>query len=583
MSVPYQLVSSGEVSQAITALADSEWLACDSETTGLDPYISKPRLLILKGEDTPVFLFDLFQPDIAGPVISFLKTGAPKFVGQNLTFDCKMFRHHYGLNFETVWDTHRASRLIHNGLQNVGHDLYVLYKRELGIDPPAEDLGASDWSGELGPKQLSYAAGDVYYLHTLKAALDTQIKRLGLEKALEIENGVVCAEAELELAGMPFDAEAWTRLANNNIKLKGQLTNRLFDLLPNPNRQLDLFGRDVVGAPWNLDSPAQLLKSLQTMGYKLLDTSDDSLATLEGMLGKLLRDYREVSQGVKMFGLDYLKFIHPVTGRIHARYWPFTAAGRYSCSHPNLQQVVRPTDPPRPLEYRECFRPAPGHKFVIADYSQVELRVCAHLSQDPRLLEAYRNNEDIHTKTAVFLTGRSDKTARQMSKPMNFGLIFSLGAERLKLKAKTDYGVDLSLEQASYYRDKWFENYSGVRKWQRRTASASARTKPSRTVSGRLRYIDPTFYGEFLNSPIQGTAAEATKVAMRNVYDSIIRKGKGKLCNVVHDELVLEVEEGLAKEVAVLLKQAMESALQPMIPSVPAVAEAKVVSNWSEK
>ncbi len=589
----YTLITSRtQAEQLANIITAQPHIGADTETEGFDPYQGRPRLLILRVADH-TYLVDLFQTGhIWNPIVWALCDYKGVIVGQGLKFDAKWWLQHLGWSASNVYDTHRASRLIYNGKEGIGHNLYELYQRELGIAPPAEDLGASNWSGELSPEQLAYAAGDVEYILPLAGAFDEKIIALGLEKVMTLENNVVIAEACMELAGMPFDATAWEALATSNIERKARLSPHVFSLLPNINKQVTLFGEDIVGPAWNLDSPVQLKKALHMAGYDVPDTSENSLATLPGALGKALLEYREVTQGVKSFGLDYLENVHPKTGRIHASYWPHTGAGRYSCAKPNIQQT------PHAKQYRECFKPAEGNCLVISDFSQLELRLCAQISGDRAMQDAYSKGKDLHTLTAIALTGRDDAEARRIAKSANFNLIFGGGAETLAIYAKTNYGVDITIDEAKGLIKRFFNVYRQVKGWHKKITHKSMQLIPARTIYGRIRYlpldtqyvneegkvVTKSSYNKRINTPIQGSGADAIKVAMRLVWERLLKKyPQTRLCSTVHDEISVECPRTDAETVRERLHECMIEALQPMLPDVPAGADTKICAHWGDK
>jgi DNA polymerase-1 len=551
-------------------------IALDLETTGLDPIKDKIRLVIIKfTPHTSPRVFDVFDAEeehaARMAITSHLQAGG-LVIGQNLKFDQKFLAHHWGMWLPNIFDTYRMSNILYAGKDGYKHDLYSIYKRELDLDPPTEDLGGSDWSGTLTKEQIRYAASDVEQMFTLYAVMSSKLARLGLIRCSRIENEVVPAEAALELAGFPIDWGRWKTQCKNNITTKINSGGWLKGRLPNPIRQANLFGEE----PWNLDSNQQLAEALRLDGHPLPDTSEQSLS---GISDEKLRDelltYRGASQAVKSFGYEYASNIHYMTGRIHPWYFPFTAAGRYSCRKPNLQQI------PRDGAFRRCFRPPDDSVFVVSDYSQIELRIAAEVSGDKELIRAYEACEDVHIKTAKALVGREDKAARQIAKSANFGLLYGAGAETLSVYARTNYGVDMSVAEAEAHRETFFSLYSGVREWQRR--AGNSKSKYTKTLAGRIRWVGEDMYTERLNSPVQGTGADGLKTAMRLVWERLVRPGLADMVNVVHDEIVMEAKTDRGPEVKEALEKAMVDGMQPLLRRVPVLAEAKVANSWADK
>ncbi|HPD39825.1 MAG TPA: DNA polymerase, partial [Mesotoga infera] len=339
--------------------------------------------------------------------------------------------------------------------------------------------------------------------------------------------------------------------------------------------------RNLFGDGINLNSPKQLLEALEKRGIK---TDKTDAATLKSMEKKhpeasVILRYRKASKAVSTFTEKLPGFIHPVTGRIHPSYWQLGAAtGRFSCSNPNLQQI------PNELRFRECFIPAPGNKFVIADYSQIELRVAAAISRDPVMLKAYRTGEDLHRQTAAILTGKDpadiDKKERQLAKAVNFGLLFAMGARGLSDYAENSYGVKMSVREAEEFKGKFFDHYTGLRDWHKCTKSGSY--YEARTLKGRRRlWSTVSSLNERLNMPVQGTAADIMKIALARLPKAL--KGtEAKLVAIIHDEIILEVPEDKAEEAKRMLVTVMESAGDGFI-DIPLVAEAAIADSWAGK
>src|SRR5262249_45030351 len=252
----------------------------------------------------------------------------------------------------------------------------------------------------------------------------------------------------------------------------------------------------------NLDSPAQVLQALQALGIPVASTAKWALAPLAEAFPvvKALLDYRTVRKALTI-ARALPTHMHPVTGRLHPTYWQLGAAtGRFSCSDPNLQQM------PRTAAFRCGVVARPGCRLVLADYSQIELRVMAALSQDPRMLAAYQTGEDLHCLTAALLLDKPiDQVTtgeRQAAKAVNFGLIYAMGPESLRAYAQQSYGVTLTLEQARTFHQRFFEAYAGVAQWQQRIREAMP-VMESRTLSGRRRQsAPPPLIATLYNPPV---------------------------------------------------------------------------------
>ncbi len=574
----YTYITTQSTLPAIAAdLAGSEVISLDLETLGFDPHSCKIRLLSLNTENG-VYVVDAFRVDIT-PLIEALRTTKALIVGQNLKFDQKFLLHHHGLELPRVFDTYRASSLIYNGVEKK-HDLWSLYKRELDIDPTVEDLGGEGWSApELSQSQLDYAADDVTKLPLLRDKLRAKLISNGLVRIAKIEFDAILPEAAMELNGFYLDRDRWLELATSNESTARRYESRLLAALPHPDGQMTLPG---MCANFNLQSPQQLLKSLMRMGMYISDTNERTLAMQldDWPIVADILEYREYAQCVKSFGPDYLNRINPVTGRVHTSFYPFTGAGRYASSTPNLQQV------PRKKAFRECFRAAPGKVLVIADYSQVELRIAAEMAGDSTMIAAYARGDDVHALTASLVSDvpldQVTKSQRQMAKAVNFGLVYGMAAPKLQVYAKANYGVTMSLTEAETFRDRYFDSYAGIARWHRRIFSDSNREKcTTRTIGGRTRRLKVDAYNEHANSPVQGTGADGLKAALRLVYNKT--KSYAKLVHMVHDEIVLETAPECAEQAQTDLEAGMVAGMQQFLERVPVVVEGGVGASWAEK
>ena len=600
---PYETVTSASRLPAIAEeIVQAEVIALDLETTGFSPYSSDIRLLSLN-TGKGVYVVDAFQTKTLEPVIQALRDSKGVKVGQNLKFDQKFLLHKHDLELWPIFDTYRASAIVYNGkfMGRGAHDLYALYSRELGIAPEAQDLGGSDWSNpNLTSEQLDYAAEDVIHLPSLREKLKPKLRDNKLNQIALIEFQAILPEAAMELNGIGFDKEAWLKLAASNAATAEKLRKELIHELPSPSKQRALPGFD---PDFNLQSPAHVLKSLQQLGLQTLNpdpefpddwkkrkmgpiqsTNEIVLAMFKKehpIVAKIL-DYRGFAQAVKSFGPEYVEYVSPVTGRIHTNYFPFTGAGRYASSDPNLQQV------PRGQEFRSCFIAPPGKCLVGADYSQIELRIAAELSGDETLMGVYIRGEDAHAQTASLVSNialsQVTKGQRQMAKAVNFGLIYGMAAPKLVLYAQANYNVTMTLKEAEQFRNRYFEGYAGVRNWHRQIFSDSNKARGvTRTVAGRLRYLTREAHNEFANTPVQGTGADGLKAALPLVYRRLKKYGgKARMVHMVHDEILTEADNDPELTAAVKkdLEEGMVEAIQPMLKRVPVVVESGTGTNW---
>jgi len=555
-------------------------IGVDTETTSLSPFEGSVRLLQIATPEQS-FVIDLFElPALNHPGLRELLSAAhPIKVFHNAKFDLKMLLRHFNLEVRGVFDTLLASQLIGAGRLEGGHGLAAVSDRHLGelVD---KSMQLSDWSGRLTESQYEYAAKDAELMLPLYEKLSASISELSLEDVATLEFECILPMAAMELAGMALDADCWRAVVVNLERAHDVLSDQLRRELAAGVPQLSLFGDP---PNINLDSPTQVTDALANMGIKVEGTRSwqlQPLATEHPAIEKLL-EYRSVQKLLSSYGLALLDHINPETGRLHADFRQMGATGgRMSCSDPNLQQV------PNTPEYRSCFRAPVGRKLVIADYSQIELRILADWSQDTALVKALLSGEDLHCVTASQMLGISlgevSKDQRAAAKQLNYGIMYGLGAQGLASR------IGCSLDEAEGLLRKYFEAYSGVAAFLRDAADRAVGDRESRTRSGRLIYFtfdanDRSQVGAAQrlgkNAPIQGSSADIIKRSLALLYDAL-KPIDAKIVNCVHDEIVVEAAEAQADEAATILDHQMVAAAREFISSVPVTVDIVVADAW---
>jgi DNA polymerase I-like protein with 3'-5' exonuclease and polymerase domains len=578
---PFTVITDpADLEQALGAISGNSIIGVDTETTGLDAFRSRVRLLQIATPDQS-YVFDLFQVrafDHAS-LRSIMSTPHTTKIFHNAKFDVKMLLHHFNLEVRGVFDTLLASQLIGAGRSEGGHGLAAVSDRHLGelVD---KSMQVSDWSGTLSNAQYEYAAKDAALMLPLRDALAEKLASLGLEDAAKLEFECVLPISAMELAGMAIDGDCWRRLVADVERAHEALSLELKRELAGGIPQLSLFDEP---PNINLDSPTQIIGTLARMGIKVEGTRSwqlQPLAKQHPAIAKLL-EYRSVQKSLSSYGLSLLNHIHPATGRIHPDFRQIGATGgRMSCSDPNLQQV------PNTPEYRSCFRAPAGRKLVIADYSQIELRILADWSQDTALVKALLSGEDLHCVTASQMFGipldQVTKHQRAAAKQLNYGIMYGLGAQGLAAR------IDCPAEEAEGLIRKYFVAYSGVASFLREAADRAIRERESRTRSGRL--ISFTFDSNDRsqvaanqrlgkNAPIQGSSADIIKRALALLYDAL-KPLDAQIVNCIHDEIVVEVAEAQAEECATILEQQMVAAAREFIRSVPVTVDTAIGDAW---
>lgn len=569
----------------------------DIETTALDPRFGDIRLvqLIVPGVENDsrgrIYVIDLFQTKTLGPVLAAMRETSAIFVIHNAKFEQKWMWWKFRFRMWPVFCTFRASAMTYNGKKGIKHDLDSVIIRELGEHPVNTGQGASDWSKpNLTQEQKDYAAEDVLRLLRLRVALKGKLTEYGLLTTALVEFGVVFAEGRTELNGFALNQEKWKALAETNIEARTRAREELLYELPHPKDQLALPG---FGGQWNVDSPQQMLASLQRLGLKIENTPEIVLAQHAGKypLVKKVLDYRHIAQRVKTFGMTFLRHID-ADGRIHPEYFGLLVTGRYSANK-SMQQI------PRGAEFRDCFEPLEGRRLVGADYSGIEMRLCAEISGDKALTLVFVNGEDAHRATAAVIMdidpSQVSKGDRQNAKPVNFGFIYGMMPDKLILYAMSNYGVTLTPHQAKTYRKRYFERYEGIGHWHKRVLRDGQRNGFSRTLCGRIRYLDPNeAFNEFYNTPVQGSGADALKTSLAIVQDALDARygitpaetpdGPVQIVHHVHDEIILEADDDheMVADTERLLHDGMKEGMEKFVKTVPVVVDPSNGRSWAE-
>jgi DNA polymerase I len=592
MEVYFQLVSDADqLKKACEDLRGREYLGFDVETTHLEPHKGKLRLVQLSdGRNTKVIDLkpfreqgDLRQNPALAPLRDLIASGRHTLIAHNAKFDTKWVRHELGVEVGSIYDTYLASVLISAGDGERRHGLADVMQYFCGVTLDKTEQ-VSDWdAGELSHSQLEYAARDAAVMNEVRAKLDERIAADGLNNVLRLENECVMPIAEMELNGFYLDEPLWRKQLERVAAAQARYADELQDMLSAGVAQASLFGRPMI----NLDSQHQVSEALIGLGIPVPNSTRawelQPLADRYPQVAKLL-EYRGMAKASQSFGENILQFIEPSTGRVHADFRQIGApTGRFSCSSPNLQQI------PHGPEYRRCFTAPRGRKLVIADYSQIELRILADLSEDKNFIEAFVSGRDFHAATAaqVFGIALDEVSAEQRSfaKRLNFGVIYGLGASRFAMM------TGLTQQQAENTLRRYFATYPRMDEWLRMRSKDVLTDRCARTKCGRLARInfdqnDRSSVGAAQryakNMPIQGTSADILKRALRLLHENL-RGTSGRLVNIVHDEIVVECDEAEAERMADLVSSAMTRAGEEWLKLVPIEVDVKIADDWSKQ
>ena len=510
-------------------------------------------------------------------------------IGQNLKYDLEVLRN-YGVELRgKMWDTMIAHYLIqpelHHNMDYMA-EVYLHYQT-IHIDELIGPKGKSQRSmRDLSPTEVyEYACEDADITLQLKNKLEPELKRLECEDLFyNIEMPLMPVLAEMEMNGVCLDTESLAETSKQFTARMNEIEQRIYEL---------------AGEQFNIASPKQvgeILFDKLKIVEKAKKTKTGQYVTSEEVLQQLKNKHEIVADILEHRGLKKLigtyidalpKLINPRTGHIHTSFnQTITATGRLSSSDPNLQNIpIRGEDG---KEIRKAFIPEPGCLFFSADYSQIELRVMAHLSQDPQMIEVFREGKDLHAATAANIYKKPidevTRDERTKSKRANFGIIYGITvfglAERL----------DIPRDEAKMLIDGYFQTFPKVHDYMEKSKEVARQQGYVTTLFGRRRYLpdinsaNATVRGfaerNAINAPIQGTAADIIKVAMIHIFNRFKAENiRSKMILQVHDELNFSVYPEEKEKVEHIVLEEMQNAFHM---AVPLVADSGFGENWLE-
>ncbi|RQK15911.1 DNA polymerase I [Neisseria meningitidis] len=605
----YQAVTTeAQFAALLDKLSRADTIGIDTETTSLDAmnaslvgisiaFQAGEAVYIPVGHSLTAAPEQLDLQDVLGRLKPHLGNPALKKIGQNLKYDQHVFAN-YGIALNGIaGDAMLASYIIESHL---GHGLDELSERWLGLETITYESLCGKGAKQIGFADVAigqateYAAQDADFALRLEAHLRAQMDEKQLEMYEKMELPVAQVLFEMERNGVQIDR---AELARQSAELGAELM------------KLEQEAYAAAGQPFNLNSPKQLQEILfEKMGIPtkgLKKTAKGGISTNEAVLEQLAPDYplpkiilqnRSLAKLKSTYTDKLPEMISPKDGRVHTTYAQAVAiTGRLASNNPNLQNIPIRTEEGRKV--RRAFTAPQGSVIVSADYSQIELRIMAHLSGDKTLIAAFQNGEDVHRRTAAEVFGTAPENVsseqRRYAKTINFGLIYGMG----------QYGLAKSLGidnlSAKNFIDRYFARYPGVAEYMQRTKEQAAAQGYVETLFGRRLYL-PDIRNKnanaragaeraAINAPMQGTASDLIKRAMIDVsrwlseceaspWDELLQS---KLIMQVHDELVLEVVETELDFVKEKLPQIMAKVDGGLL-DVPLVAEVGVGENWEE-
>jgi len=591
----YQLVDNEEkMRELCDFFRTKEIFVLDTETTSTHPIDAELVGLSFSAEEHKAFYVPVpAEREQAIKIVNIFKTlyEDPKIVkvGQNLKYDLEVLRN-YNIRLQgPLWDTMIAHYLIQPELRhNMDYmaETYLHY-RTVHIDELIGPRGKNQRSmRDLSPKQVyEYACEDADITLQLKNRLEPELKRADCERLFyEMEMPLMPVLAEMEMNGVVLDTEALAQTSKELTARMNEIEARIYEL---------------AGETFNISSPKQvgdILFAKMKIVEKPKKTKTGQYVTSEEVLTQLQGKHEIVADILAFRGLKKLlstyidnlpTLINRRTGHIHTSFNQcVTATGRLSSSDPNLQNIpVRGEDG---KEIRKAFVAEPGCQFFSADYSQIELRVMAHLSGDENMIRVFKEGHDLHAATAATIYKKPitevTRDERTKSKRANFGIIYGITvfglAERL----------DISRDEAKQLIDGFFDTFPSVYDYMERAKQEARQKGYVETLFGRRRYLpdinsqNATVRGfaerNAINAPIQGTAADIIKVAMIRIHQRFRQEGiRSKMILQVHDELNFSVYPEEREQVEKIVLEEMQGAISL---AVPLVADSGFGNNWLE-
>ncbi|MBT3363714.1 MAG: DNA polymerase I [Chloroflexi bacterium] len=582
----YRIINTKEaLSALIIEMREAKIFAFDTETTGLDTMQAALVGLSLSAKEGVAYYIPVgHQTGEQLDINLVINTVKPLFdntntvkIAHNAKYDMAMLAN-YGIEVKNLsFDTMIAAYLL--GDKPIGLKSLAFSKLNIEMTPITQLIGT-------GAKQISmdqvdindsfaYACADADITFRLYQIFKDELKKHELVKLFEeVEMPLVSVLMSMERYGVALNADYL-------IDLSSELQKQLLDL----EAQI----HELSNNDFNVNSPAQLavvlFDELGLPNPKKRSTDAKVLEELKDLhpIVNLMLQYRHFAKLKSTYADALPALVNPKTGRIHTNFnQTLAATGRLSSNNPNLQNI------PVGRQIRQAFAPREGCLFLSADYSQIELRVMAHLSQDTSLMTAFANNEDIHTQTAAEIFGVAKECVnpdmRRVAKVINFGVLYGMSAYGLQ------QATDLSREDANKFINAYFEKYPGVKNYTQATITEAEDKGYVQTILGRRRYIPEITHSNHqirteaqrmaTNMPVQGTAADIVKIAMITIQNRINElELKTKMLLQVHDELVFEVPHSELMEIRGIIQELMPSAIKL---SVPVKVDIKIGNNWGE-
>jgi DNA polymerase-1 len=584
-------------------------LGVDTETEGFD-FTSKKLIMFQIGDKEKQYVIDTRTVDIT-PLKEILESNEITKVFHNAKFDYKFIKKWAGISVQKIYDTYLVERVLNCGKQDYGYSLSRCTERYLGhvLDKQTRNKFIGLKGQPYTVDQITYGANDVVYLLDIRNKQLALLRSFELEQVARLENEVVKVFAEIEYEGLDIDKDKWTVMAEKNVKLAFDQEIKLDKMvLEHPLLQhyripvqVDMFApmEEIRHTHINWGSPMQTLKLFQSLVPELEDVNGKKLNKYR-YKHKLIDEYIRYKERTKLANAYGTKFFNYVNsdGKVHTNFSQILDTGRVSSSKPNMQQI------PSDNTFRNCFIAPSGWVFVSSDYSSQELNVIAYGSQDPVWLEALEKGMDLHGVCADLVfedkwrnAGPDEKKKlRTQIKAINFGLAYGMGPFKL---ADT---LQISKGEAEALIEKYFTEFPNIRDFLKKLGTFGTRNGYIRTFKPfkRRRWFDTWFpkiwddrskmqeFGSIerasKNTPIQGSSADMTKLALIYIYREIQQSWSNdvKIVMTVHDQIDTICKEEIASEWARKMTMEMERAAKIIIPNGLLKADTNISQTWEK-
>lgn len=581
------------------------YVGLDIETRGLDCFTDEILLIQIAcdeyftEEPISTFVYDARLIDLR----EFFDQLKISVIGHNLQFDLKFIRYLYNWFPETLFDTMIAESLITNGIGKQMPSLNDLCFKYLGQTLVKEIRDTfQDQIAFFTDQQLNYAADDAEILLKLYTILQTELLNKELTKASELEFELLPVIVDMELRGVNFSKEVWAKCleqAKEGLKIAESKIRELIVplkfILVDGKSKGQLITKKILVEDINLNSPAQVLNLLHKVKIRVKNTQEETLNEyVDDPLVKVLLEYRGFQRKISTYGESYYRHINLLTNRIHPEFNQIGAqSSRLSSNNPNAQNVPNPyKDPNETINYRKAFIPTDGYSMIVADYSQQELRVAAHYSQEPKFIQTYKEKGDLHRKTAARINHckpeEVTKDQRTRGKNTEFAILYQSGPGNISRKFKIPFN------EAVRIIEDFKDEYPYLAKWIEQSNQEVILKGYSTNLIGFRRYFQiPSFNNpkfdielgaikrEGTNHRIQSTSAAITKKAMILCYKSLKEIG-GHLLMTVHDELVCEVPLGMEDKGKQIVNDTMCQAFEWLITDVSIEVDVHSGNCWEK-